>query len=108
MGGARIAMGIFEQVAAWNGYAMALYPWTCGTRVPLELDISRSASMMAQAESLGFSGKIFARNPEQLDLDDVVRAPHVSYIPCDGYYFQHRLLSSDALSKMQGNVMRNV
>lgn len=31
---ARLAAGIFERIAEWNGYGRALYPWSCGLDVP--------------------------------------------------------------------------
>lgn len=69
-GAARIAHGMFESIAIWNGYGRSLYPWSAGTGAH-DADPSKVVSMMSQAESLGFSSRLFARSPEQLELNDL-------------------------------------
>lgn len=77
IGAARIAHGLFESIAEWNGYGRSLYPWSAGTNTRAqEADPSRTVSMMSQAESLGFSTRVFARSREKLDLNDFCTLHH--------------------------------
>lgn len=70
MGNARLAQGLFDKTAAWNGYGRSLYAWTCGTCAQA-CSPERSVSLMMRAESLGASSKDFSRVPEQLETGDL-------------------------------------
>ena len=70
MGNARLAQGLFDKTAAWNGYGRSLYAWTCGTRAQ-RCSPERAVSLMMRAESLGASSKDFSRVPEQLETGDL-------------------------------------
>ena len=74
---ARMAAGLFERIAEWNGYGRALYPWTCGLAVPDATNtlqsLSTRAALMHQAWLLGFTPKVFARPSEQFELADLDR-----------------------------------
>ncbi|KAF6257499.1 hypothetical protein COO60DRAFT_1222385 [Scenedesmus sp. NREL 46B-D3] len=59
---ARLAAGLFEKVAEWNGYGRALYPWSCGTHVDGSVSGRTShmwlaSSLMSQATVLGIEPK---------------------------------------------------
>ena len=72
MGSARIAHGLFDSIAAWNGFGRSMYSWSCGTHVPkVDTAPETSVSLMMRAESLGSSVKTFSRTPEQLEMMDL-------------------------------------
>lgn len=78
---ARMAAGLFEKVAEWNGFGRALYPWTCGVDAKQDsfAGLSTRAGLMHQAYLLGLNPKAFARpaerfEPADLDRYDVVIA----------------------------------
>eukprot|EP00882_Tetradesmus_deserticola_P004415 GHRQ01004659.1.p1 GENE.GHRQ01004659.1~~GHRQ01004659.1.p1 ORF type:complete len:300 (+),score=98.09 GHRQ01004659.1:135-1034(+) len=73
---ARLAAGLFEKVAEWNGYGRALYPWTCGTHVDDSVagrtaHMWLSSSLIGQAAVLGIEPKVFMRSPEAFELRDL-------------------------------------
>jgi protein-tyrosine-phosphatase len=81
---ARLASGLFDRIAEWNGYGRALYAWTCGLHAdqPSGSDsggsssfdkLSTQASLMHKAWMLGIPPKIFARPVEQFELADLDR-----------------------------------
>ena len=70
MGNARVAQGLFDSIAEWNGHGRTLYSWTCGTAVT-GYEPERAVSLMMRAESLGAPVKTFSRAPEQLELKDL-------------------------------------
>lgn len=71
---ARVATGIFERVAEWNGYGRALYPSACGVDAAGGApNVTTTASLLAMAGMLGIRSKIFASAPEQFDYDDFDR-----------------------------------
>lgn len=72
---ARLAAGLFEVCAAWNGYGRALYPWTAGL-APVARDIhwvSKLAAVAGSAAGLGISPKSFSRPTEAFELQDLDR-----------------------------------
>ncbi|CAK0787350.1 hypothetical protein CVIRNUC_010570 [Coccomyxa viridis] len=70
---ARVAAGLLERIAEWNGYGRALYPYACGVEARQELDWSTSAALMGMAGMLGIRAKLFAAQPEQLVYEDFDR-----------------------------------
>ena len=78
---ARLASGLFDRIAEWNGYGRALYAWTCGlhaeeptTSSSSSLDrLSTQAGLMHKAWMLGIPPKVFARPVEQFELADLDR-----------------------------------
>lgn len=72
---ARVAAGLFERIAEWNGFGRALYPWACGVEVTHSKprDLSTTASLFSQAQFLGIRAKLFAAPAEQLILEDLDR-----------------------------------
>eukprot|EP00884_Botryococcus_braunii_P020712 jgi/Botrbrau1/7324/Bobra.247_3s0019.1 len=70
---ARVAAGLFERVAEWNGYGRALYPSTCGVQASPAIDMSTTVSLMSQAQFLGMRPQLFARKTEQFEYDDFDR-----------------------------------
>lgn len=75
---ARIAAGLFERVAEWNGYGRALYPATSGVAANPNIDMSTTVALMVQAQLLGMRPQVFARRAEQFEYDDFDRCltPH--------------------------------
>jgi protein-tyrosine-phosphatase len=72
MGSARIAHGLFDNIAAWNGFGRSMYSNTCGTQVAeVSAAPETSVSLMMRAQSLGTSVKTFSRAPEQLEMTDL-------------------------------------
>ncbi|DBA98368.1 TPA: hypothetical protein ACH3X3_012383 [Trebouxia sp. C0006] len=73
---ARVATGLFERIAEWNGYGRALYPWACGVSASQTqpVDFSTTASLFSQATFLGIRAKLFAAPAEQLTLEDLDRS----------------------------------
>ena len=73
---ARVATGLFERIAEWNGYGRALYPWACGVSAcqTQPVDFSTTASLFSQATFLGIRAKLFAAPAEQLTLEDLDRS----------------------------------
>lgn len=81
---ARVATGLFERIAEWNGYGRALYPWACGVHASeaKPADFSTTVSLFSQASFLGIRKKLFAAPAEQLTLEDLDRLDadmHVVY-----------------------------
>lgn len=72
---ARVATGLFERIAEWNGYGRALYPWACGVHAAKTqpADFSTTVSLFSQASFLGIRKKLFAAPAEQLTLEDLDR-----------------------------------
>ena len=72
---ARVATGLFERIAEWNGYGRALYPWACGVHASEAQpdDFSTTVSLFSQASFLGIRKKLFAAEKEQLTLEDLDR-----------------------------------
>lgn len=73
---ARVAAGLFERIAEWNGFGRALYPWACGVHASQSeaADMTTTASLMGQAKLLGIRSKLFAVPAEQLTLEDLDRS----------------------------------
>lgn len=73
---ARVATGLFERIAEWNGYGRALYPWACGVSASQAkpVDFSTTASLFSQATFLGIRAKLFAAPAEQLTVEDLDRS----------------------------------
>ena len=71
---ARVATGLFERVAEWNGYGRALYPSAAGVdAVGGAPDMATTASLLSMAGMLGIRSKIFAAQREQFVYDDFDR-----------------------------------
>lgn len=71
---ARVATGLFERIAEWNGYGRALYPWACGVQASEHSDdVSTTVALMTQATFLGIRTKLFAAPGEQLTPEDLDR-----------------------------------
>jgi len=82
---ARVAAGLFERIAEWNGWSRAMLPWTCGLHVQQagpegeeETEgpgggLSKVAALMSSASQLGLPPRQLARRAEQFDLDDLDR-----------------------------------
>lgn len=72
---ARLAAGLFELCASWNGYGRALYPWTCGL-APEPHDIAwvaKLAAVAGAAAGLGITPRSFSRATEAFELEDLDR-----------------------------------
>lgn len=76
---ARMAAGLLEKVAEWNGLGRALYPQSCGTAVPEQgaVDPSTSMTLMTQAGHLGIRTKIFAAPRERFVREDLDRCDFI-------------------------------
>ena len=72
---ARVATGLFERIAEWNGFGRALYPWACGVDAEQSKanDLSTTASLLSQAQFLGIRTSLFAAPAERLTLEDLDR-----------------------------------
>ncbi len=71
---ARVATGLFERIAEWNGYGRALYPSACGVDAEgSQPNMATSAALMGMAGMLGIRPKLFAGGPEQFVYDDFDR-----------------------------------
>jgi protein-tyrosine-phosphatase len=72
---ARVAAGLFESIAEWNGYGRAMCPWTAGiaARDGSTTPLSTQASLIKQAYSLGLAPRIFTRAAEQFEAEDLDR-----------------------------------
>ncbi|GLC54138.1 hypothetical protein PLESTB_000828000 [Pleodorina starrii] len=73
---ARLAAGLFERCAEWNGYGRALYPWTCGLTVGGPRDIhaiSKLTALMRGAADLEILPRYFTRPAEAFELEDLDR-----------------------------------
>ncbi|PNH11477.1 hypothetical protein TSOC_001691, partial [Tetrabaena socialis] len=73
---ARLAAGLFERCAEWNGYGRALYPWTCGLTVggPRDIhSISKLTALMRGASSLEIMPRYFTRPAEAFEIEDLDR-----------------------------------
>ncbi|KAK9821686.1 hypothetical protein WJX74_008158 [Apatococcus lobatus] len=82
---ARMAAGLLEKVAEWNGLGRALYPQSCGISVPEQdaVDPSTSMTLMTQAGHLGIRTKIFAAPRERLVREDLDRFDVVVAVDAD-------------------------
>lgn len=73
---ARVAAGIFDRIANWNGFGRALYPTTAGVDVTGEApDITTSVGLMSQAGLLKIPPKLFSRPGQQFEVEDLDRCP---------------------------------
>ncbi|BDA42924.1 hypothetical protein COCOBI_03-8170 [Coccomyxa sp. Obi] len=71
---ARVATGLFERVAEWNGYGRALYPSAAGVDAEGGApDFGTTASLLAMAGMLGIRSKIFAAERERFVYEDFDR-----------------------------------
>jgi hypothetical protein len=70
---ARVAAGLFELIAEWNGFGRALYPAAAGVRAGAPPDLATTVALMAQAARLGIRAKLFAQHPEQFVYEDFDR-----------------------------------
>lgn len=72
---ARVAAGLFELIAEWNGYGRALYPVTCGVaaRQGERASLSTQAGLMHQAYLLGMPPKAFTKACEAFEVADLDR-----------------------------------
>jgi hypothetical protein len=71
---ARVATGLFERIAEWNGLGRALYPSAAGVDAGgAAPDLATSAALMGMAGMLGIRPKLFACGPEQFVYDDFDR-----------------------------------
>ena len=75
---ARVATGLFELVAEWNGFGRALYASACGVAAAEGPDPATTVALMAQASRLGIRPKLFAQQPEQFVYEDFDRCAHVA------------------------------
>ncbi|PNW72914.1 hypothetical protein CHLRE_14g611484v5 [Chlamydomonas reinhardtii] len=72
----RLAAGLFERCAEWNGYGRALYPWSAGLAPGGPRDIhaiSKLTALMRGATSLEILPRYFTRPPEAFELEDLDR-----------------------------------
>ncbi|KAG2423392.1 hypothetical protein HXX76_015357 [Chlamydomonas incerta] len=72
----RLAAGLFERCAEWNGYGRALYPWSAGLAPTGPRDIhaiSKLTALMRGATSLEILPRYFTRPPEAFELADLDR-----------------------------------
>ena len=73
---ARVAAGLFDRIANWNGYARALYPSACGVDTSgSAADITTSVGLMSQAGLLKIPPKLFSRPGLQFEVEDLDRLP---------------------------------
>ena len=70
---ARVATGLFELIAEWNGFGRALYASACGVAAAEGPDPATTVALMAQASRLGIRPKLFAQQPEQFVYEDFDR-----------------------------------
>ena len=71
---ARVATGLFDRIAGWNGFGRALYPSACGTEPEAEQPgIALTAGLMGQAGALGIPPKLFSRPGEKFEWEDFYR-----------------------------------
>lgn len=72
---ARLATGLFERVAEWNGWGRVLLPSASGleTGSSSSVEASTTATLMAQAMRLKIRPKLFASPPDQLVREDLDR-----------------------------------
>lgn len=108
---ARVAVGLFENIATWNGFGRTLLPFACGVEASNDPfhGLSTRASLMSMAPLLGLVPKHFARaadrfEPADLDrndvviaLDDSVRQAVLAQVDPDyaSYYAEKVMLLSD-------------
>lgn len=72
---ARVAAGLFDRIANWNGFGRALYPSTAGTQVSeSEVSVSLSVGLMSQAGLLKIPPKLFSRPGEAFEMEDFDRS----------------------------------
>lgn len=71
---ARIAAGIFDRIANWNGFGRALYPSAAGVQVENNtVSVSLSVGLMSQAGMLKIPPKMFSRPGEPFEMEDFDR-----------------------------------
>ncbi|KAG2492998.1 hypothetical protein HYH03_008662 [Edaphochlamys debaryana] len=73
---ARLAAGLFERCAEWNGYGRVLCPWTCGLAVgaPMSIEaVSKLTALMSGADALEILPRYFTRPAEAFELPDLDR-----------------------------------
>lgn len=70
---ARLAAGLFERCAEWNGYGRALYPWTCGIQTAGPVDVSKLAALARGAAALEIPLRTFSRPTESFEMEDLDR-----------------------------------
>ncbi|KAK9817141.1 hypothetical protein WJX72_010178 [[Myrmecia] bisecta] len=73
---ARIAVGLFDKLAEWNGYGRALYATPCGVDPSSSSGsdgISTTVALMRRAETLGLSPKLFAKAKDSFVREDLDR-----------------------------------
>ena len=71
---ARVAAGLFDRIANWNGYARALYPSACGVDTSgSPADMATSVGLMSQAGLLKIPPKLFSRPGLQFEVEDLDR-----------------------------------
>ncbi|GAX82551.1 hypothetical protein CEUSTIGMA_g9977.t1 [Chlamydomonas eustigma] len=77
----RIAAGLFERIAEWNGWGRILLPVAAGLHVNKTVDglpsipmsISKMAAILTAGDALGLWTKSLARPAESFDVDDLDR-----------------------------------
>ena len=87
---ARVAAGLFDRIANWNGYARALYPSACGVDTSgSPADITTSVGLMSQAGLLKIPPKLFSRPGQQFEVEDLDRLallPLLQISACHHYH----------------------
>lgn len=72
---ARMAAGLMEIVANWNGWGMVLVTDRCGVHAQpgAHLDPSMAAGLLARAGPMGISSRHFTRTLQVFEVDDLYR-----------------------------------
>lgn len=95
---ARVAQSLFDAVCEWNGYGRTLMGWTCGVDCGADAQgysLERAITLMVQAErwqtsDMNLGSKVFARTPEQLELNDMYT---YDIVICMNYNVKERVLT---------------
>lgn len=70
----KVAAGIFDRIANWNGFGRALYPSTAGVDTTGGIPgIATSVGLMSQAGLLKIPPKLFSRPGLQFEVEDLDR-----------------------------------
>ena len=74
----RLAAGLFERIAEWNGWSRTMLPSSCGLHADEQggmqgLSISKHVSLLTTGSSLGLWVRGLAQPVEAFDIDDLDR-----------------------------------
>ncbi|KAK3240279.1 hypothetical protein CYMTET_49874 [Cymbomonas tetramitiformis] len=70
---ARLAEGLLESIAEWNGFGRAIYPHSCGVHghEGEHLDLASFAAMIGEAKRIGISAEVFKPAQARLTREDL-------------------------------------